>query len=289
MASNDPPNPGRLTGDEIVSEILRNAGEGQFRVRKTALLPCIYHVYLHPEDHRQLRPVLGYLQSESCRALEEKLQDLNTSASPSLLSRALGVGQAEPIEYKKLEEDWLVEFLPDPDDRLEKGEIEIYSELGTEPRGEFGAGAMTVLISKRSADGQLSQRLSPAGAGKPSRKIYARLRFEDKSGPQTFAVTKDQVVIGRGGKSFWVDLKLEAPADVSREHCRLRRDPDKNRFFIKDVSQFGTTVNGERLPSSVEISESGEKHDRNVEVPLPERARIGLADVLYLDFETEAI
>ena len=82
------------------------------------------------------------------------------------------------------------------------------------------------------------------------------------------------MVIGRGGKSFWVDVKLNAPPDVSREHCRIRRDDSNGRFYIRDVSQYGTVVNGTRIPS-----------DNNIEVPLPERCRITLADVVDLEFE----
>ena len=62
------------------------------------------------------------------------------------------------------------------------------------------------------------------------------------AGPKTFEVTKNQMVIGRGGRSYWVDLKLETLPDVSREHCRIRRDAETGRFTIEDVSQFGTAV-----------------------------------------------
>ena len=31
---------------------------------------------------------------------------------------------------------------------------------------------------------------------------------------------------------------------MSREHCRIRREPETGRFTIEDVSQFGTAVNG---------------------------------------------
>jgi pSer/pThr/pTyr-binding forkhead associated (FHA) protein len=71
---------------------------------------------------------------------------------------------------------------------------------------------------------------------------------------------------------------------VSREHLRLRRDDLSGRFFLKDLSSLGTTVDGVPVPSSVEVVE-GRKRDKGIEVPLPERARIGLANVIVLDFE----
>jgi pSer/pThr/pTyr-binding forkhead associated (FHA) protein len=99
-----------------------------------------------------------------------------------------------------------------------------------------------------------------------------------------FPIRKKQVVIGRGGKSFWVDLKLDAPADVSREHCRIRRDPATGQFFLKDVSQFGTTIDGKKVTTSLETKD-GQNRDANVEAPIPSRAVIGLADTVFLNFE----
>ena len=83
------------------------------------------------------------------------------------------------------------------------------------------------------------------------------------------------MVIGRGGRSYWVDLRLETLPDVSREHCQIRRDPATGKFFIKDLSTFGTTVGGARVPSS----------DHNVEAALPAKASIHLADVITIQFK----
>jgi len=35
-------------------------------------------------------------------------------------------------------------------------------------------------------------------------------------------MTKDEIVVGRGGRDYWTDIKLETLPDVSREHFRLR-------------------------------------------------------------------
>ena len=55
---------------------------------------------------------------------------------------------------------------------------------------------------------------------------------------------KDTVSIGRGGSSAWVDVQISGSSKVSREHLRLRVDPG-GRFFIQDVSLWGTSVDGE--------------------------------------------
>jgi hypothetical protein len=122
----------------------------------------------------------------------------------------------------------------------------------------------------------------------PARTVLARVRYQDSGLDKTFVMTSEEIVIGRGGKAVWVDLKLEGPQDVSREHCRIRRDPRTGSFFIRDLSQLGTTVNGTPIPKSVERIESGEKVDRNREVLLPSPARVTLADVCTLEFEAES-
>ncbi len=97
-------------------------------------------------------------------------------------------------------------------------------------------------------------------------------------------LTSPVTVVGRGGVGYWVDVKLDTSPDVSREHLRLRRDDASGQFFLKDLSSLGTTVDGVPVPSSVEVVE-GRKRDKGIEVPLPPRARIGLANVIVLDFE----
>jgi hypothetical protein len=113
--------------------------------------------------------------------------------------------------------------------------------------------------------------------------VFATLDYEDRLGRHTHAVTAVQTVVGRGGAGYWVDVRVDAAQDVSREHVRLRRDTATGQFFLKDVSSFGTTVNGERVASSIDASD-GTRRDLNVEVPLPPVARIGLADMVFLEF-----
>jgi pSer/pThr/pTyr-binding forkhead associated (FHA) protein len=117
----------------------------------------------------------------------------------------------------------------------------------------------------------------------PDRAVFATLTYEDNSGRHTHPVTEPQLVIGRGGSGYWVDLRIDAAPDVSREHVRIRRDLSTGQFFLKDVSLYGTTINGQRVASSIDTSNGG-KRDINLEVPLPPVARIGLADMVFLDF-----
>ena len=272
----------QITGDDIISELIRNADAGWFKVRYTILVPCIFNVYLQPRDYELIQPIADLIRDEAVRALKEHLADLNKPRATRTFGRRVRpVGEPRP-EYKILENQWLIQFHSDQEERLRPGEIEIYSELGNARPKEFGAGAMTTLITRNNAVN--NEGTHSGGSGRAS---LARLRYRDSGMDKTFVMTSEEIVIGRGGKAVWVDLKLEGPADISREHCRIRRDPATGTFFIRDLSQFGTTVNGTPIPNSVERVEGGEKIDRNREVLLPSPAKITLADVCTLEFEAE--
>ena len=118
----DPSRPERqITGDDILAEILRNSEAGQFSIRKTVLLPSIYHVYLHPADYDVIRPVVPALTAEARSALIERVEELTEKSRPSAISKMLGLDSANTVTYKILDPDWTVEFHPDAEDKLARG------------------------------------------------------------------------------------------------------------------------------------------------------------------------
>jgi pSer/pThr/pTyr-binding forkhead associated (FHA) protein len=110
----------------------------------------------------------------------------------------------------------------------------------------------------------------------------AEIALADNLGPRVFVMDKPDIKIGRGGQFRLVDLQLDASIRISRVHARIRRD-DRGRFFIKDLSEWGTTVDGHRIARGV-TKEGDEVREIDVEAELPARARIGLADVVFLEF-----
>jgi hypothetical protein len=119
----------------------------------------------------------------------------------------------------------------------------------------------------------------PTGSA-PAGPIYAIIRYCDAGGAHTFQVMKSLLVIGRGGKNMQVDLKLKTDSRVSREHLRLRRDPRTGAFYLEDLSSYGVTVNGKKIPGRAEAANG----DDAAEFALPSRAQIVLADVVTLEF-----
>src|SRR5215207_6152455 len=138
----------QISGDDIISEILRNSEAGQFSIRKTVLLPSIYHVYLHPADYDLIRPVVPALADEARAALAERISDLTGKTRPSAVAKMLGFDRANTVTYKILDPAWTVEFHPDVEDKLGRGDIEVYSELASAARPDF-EGAMTRHVTRR--------------------------------------------------------------------------------------------------------------------------------------------
>ncbi len=113
----------------------------------------------------------------------------------------------------------------------------------------------------------------------------AQLAYVDEQGPHIFVMRKDAVSIGRGGSAHWVDVQVTTGPRVSREHCRIRR-ADDGRFFLQDLSTWGTSVNGQRVKPYLLTSPAGQLEQTGQEHELPRDARIQLADALLIEFQT---
>ena len=263
-----------------VTENMRNSLEPL--VTKT-LAPSLYQVYLHAEDFERLRTIFGEIEAEAKELLDRELKKLNHDASPvvgRLLRKVKGKGEDGKVspQFVSAEGRWFIRFQEDPNGVLEPGDIQVVSEFAQAPAAGYGSGAPTHRISTTRRLGRTVTHREETDAAA----AFARISYKDNSGAKEFLVTKDEVVIGREAPDVWVDLRLETSLDVSREHARLRRMPESGVFRIKDLSKLGTTVNGVAVPPS---GAEGGGHDLDQWVDLPDRARIGLASIVFLDFE----
>src|SRR4051812_23672699 len=290
------------TAREIILEIVRNMREGLEPLHYSTLPPAVFHVYLHPDDMDRLRAIAPRIVDEARRALDAEVEDLNKAS----FAERLKISKRTEPKITVPDGGWQVTLLENTDEDTQPGDIVINSELALPAKADLGAGSMTKRIATRRMGGSQtsSQSFEPGPQpAEPTRRAdapaaatpaslpaasdggFAVIEYEDNGGRKTFTMTKDQIVVGRGGRDYWTDLKLETLPDVSREHFRLRRDPETGQFFLKDLSRLGTTINGEKAPSSVEFVD-GEKRDRDVEAPVPPQARIGLAGVVFLEFRS---
>lgn len=272
-----------ITARDIILEIVHNMREGIEPMLYSSLAPAVYQVFVHADDFERLCPVAARLVDEARRALDEAVDELNGGSPivPAFLRKRL----ARTPKVEGPADGWVIHLQADPDGDLGRGHIAVTSELSLPQRQQLeGTETKRVTTVNRGTGSETSRQMVAAAAPGTARTPLATLTYTDDAGPHTFAIDKDRIVIGRGGIGYWVDLKLQAAPDVSREHLRLRRDAQSGTFFVKDLSSFGTTIDGVPVPRSLEVID-GQKRDLEIEVPLPSRARLVLAGMVTLQFE----
>jgi hypothetical protein len=263
----------KLSGQTIIDEMIRNSELGQFELAYTVLLPCVFSIYLNPEDYGRLSGVFHLIAEEARRALRAHVAQLN--ARPGKLRWRAG---KEAREFKIAGHDWVVEFFPDAE--VPAADVEIHSEL-TETAQPGYRGVKTTLTGR---DPSVTSRRSaldpgdPVAAGSSATRfspdrVYAEVRYEDDSGPQLYLITQNETRVGRGGGDQPMDLALYANDEVSREHLIVRRDPATGVFTATDRSTNGTWLDGRKLK-------------KGIEELLPARAEIKVAEAITLLFET---
>ncbi len=266
MAQTGSKPPTRIGGQTIVDELIRNMKAGRLELAYSVLLPCLFSVYLHPDDFARLSSVQHLIKEDARRALNARMAEWNAAKS-RLLPRRGGPRK----EFRIALNDWWIEFFPDGEGAVPPGDVEIHSELNDSAQPGY-RGAKTTLIEREPSVPAETVVRDRRSTRLNSAKVFAEIRYQDDSGAQTFFVTQDEISIGRGGEDLWVDLPLYASDEVSREHATLRRDPSSGGFVLLDNSRNGTWIDGRRI-------------SRGVEEKVPDRAEIGIAEVVKLSFE----
>jgi hypothetical protein len=258
-ASNSSPEKVRRPAREVIEAVLENMRGNLEPLKYSTLVPSRYVVYLHPAEHARLEGIIAVLQEQTMRALSEEVAAQN---GKSILRQTVQriFGERNP-RIENPAGAWSVEFLPHPDGDIQEGDILVDSELLLPASPELSLGERT----RRITTVHSTQRTTSA-------RSFAKIVYEDQAGHHSFDI-KDSVTIGRGGAAHPVDIKIVSSVDVSREHARIRRDPHTGNCFLIDLSTLGTTLNGRHVPRGPQT-----------ETQLPDEARIGLADTVYLSF-----
>jgi pSer/pThr/pTyr-binding forkhead associated (FHA) protein len=283
VRSSPPADERRKPARDLIVAVLENMRRNLEPLRYSTLAPSRYVVYLHPIEYARLEGIVPLLQEQTIRALDEEIARINRrSPVRRSVARLFGEWHA-PVQTAA--GAWHVEFLPDPDGELAEGDILIDSELLLPSPPEPGAGQRTRRITTVHTAARTTTRARTADVPPPLPQVqaFARLTYDDDSGHHVFDVVRDSVTIGRGGVTYPVDVRIVSSVDVSREHARIRRDPQSNAFFLIDLSSLGTSLNGRHVPRGYDEVD-GTKRENGAETPLPDQARISLADTVSLHF-----
>ena len=284
MASHrsDPVSPRRPARD-IIDAVVDNMRRNLEPLKYTTLAASRYTVYLHPSEFRRLEGIVPILREQTARALREELEKLNRG---SRVRRWLGRSARRPgVDVQNAGSDWHVEFVADPDGDLADGDLLVDSELMLPSSPDLGMGERTRRITTVHTGSRTTTRehTDVRTAAEPSAPVRATIVYEDDRGRHSYDVVKESLTVGRGGIAYPVDVRIASSPDVSREHARIRRDATSGGFYLIDLSSLGTTLNGRHVPRGYDEVE-GSKRENGAETLVPDEARIGLADTVFLDF-----
>jgi hypothetical protein len=277
----------RRPARDIIEAVVGNMRQNLEPLKYSTLAPSRYTVYLHPLEYARLEGIVPILQEQTIRALTDELAKLN--ARPLIAKWVPWAKGESSCEIRSAASDWQIEFLPDADGDMNEGDLFIDSELVLPARPDLGLGERTRKIttlhsSAGTATREQTNTRAPAqeSLGSISTPL-ARIDYDDDSGRHAYEVVNDSFTIGRGGIAYPVDLRIATSPDVSREHARIRRDAQSNRFFLIDLSSLGTTLNGRHVPRGYDEVD-GTKRENGAETALPEVSKIGLAETVFLEF-----
>jgi len=281
---NPAPRASRRPARDLIEAVVDNMRKNLEPLKYSTLTPTRFTVYVHPAEYSRIEGIIPILEGQTVQALADELQKLNRRSPVTQWFKRIARDQHPQIDNGGAA--WLVEFRADPDGDMHEGDLLIDSELALPARPDLGVGERTRRITtthtgRRTTTREQTVNRAPAGEASP---VIARITYEDTSGPHTHDVVKDSVTIGRGGVAYPVDIRIASSVDVSREHARIRRDGQTGRFHLIDLSSLGTTLNGRHVPRGYE-ERDGAKRENGVETALPDSARIGLADIVFLDFK----
>ncbi len=156
---------GRISGQIIIEQLIRNMELGQFEMGYSILVPCIFSLYLHPDDYTRLTGVFDLIREDAKKALASRLAQLNAKPLGGLplgLGALRGAKDRKP--YKIACKDWAFEFFPDSEGAVPLGDVEIHSELNETPQPGYH-GTKTTLAGSR-AELPAGSPAAPAASGR---------------------------------------------------------------------------------------------------------------------------
>ena len=275
--------PPRRPARDVIDAIVENMRQNLEQLKYSTLAPSRYTIYLHPNEFARLEGIIPILRQQTVQALSEELEKLNGRPTLKGLIQRWRGAPSEP-HFRNAAGDWQIEFLADPDGEMADGDLLIDSELVLPANPDLGVGERTRRITTTHSGQRTATREQTINRTPPAAKtVFARIEYDDDAGHHSYEVLKDSVSIGRGGIAYPVDVRIVSSPDVSREHARLRRDPQTGRFYLIDLSTLGTTLNGRHVPRGYDEVD-GAKRENGAETALPDPASIGLAETITLEF-----
>jgi hypothetical protein len=263
------------SGDHIASEIETEMEARLYRLRHARLPPAEYYVYLHPDDYAQIESVKPRIVRDIQECLNKRVAVLNRRPWWRAFRSKPPVIEIPPA-------GWVVHIRAADPASLQPGDLGIDSRLSIPLEPDFGEGAATVRVNRTvvSSTGRatvvsetrdLPQAGTTSSIEETKHTKFPALSYTDDTGPHLFEIQLPALTVGRGGPGHPIDVALVTSLDVSREHCRITRGSD-GRFFVVDLSSWGTFVNGRRVAEASQGGQAGTEIFDGTLIQLGDRA-----------------
>ena len=273
----------RLRGDTRATSSMRSSrtcGRISSVSRYSTLAPSRYTVYLHPTEFARLETIIPVLQEQTIRALDEELRRLNAAGSSA---RWMRVERAP--EIRNAAADWHIAFMADPDEELKEGDLLVDSELLMPARPDLGLGEQTRQIATLQS-GQRATTIEhtinrPASPSTPRR--LGHIEYQRRV--WSSLLRRDQGLLHH--RARWRRVSGGRPHRlVCRRVRRARSHPPGlgERSVLPDRSEHAR--NDVERPPRTEGFRRGRRNEREnrSETPLPDVAKMRLADTVFLKF-----
>ena len=137
--------PARRPARDLIELVLEHMRKNLEPLKYSTLAPSRYLVYLHADEYARLEGILGIVQQQTIRALDEELTALNDGTGLARYARRVWKRPFAKVENAAPE--WQVQFLVDPDGDLQPGDVLVDSELLLPASPELAVGARTRRIA----------------------------------------------------------------------------------------------------------------------------------------------
>ena len=186
---------GKISGRIIIEQLIRNMELGQFEMGYSILTPCIFSLYLHPDDYTRLTGVFDLIREDAKTGAGGQAGAMN--AKPLGLGALRGAKDRKP--YKIAVQGLGLRIFSRFRGRGAVGRrgdslrAERDAAAGLSRDQDHAAGSR----AERGRDHRYGQARRPETRQSGDR-VYAEIRYEDDSGPQLYLMTQDEISVGRG-------------------------------------------------------------------------------------------
>ena len=150
------------SGRTIVVQLLEEMEERLYPLLYRTLPPSVFHVYLHPDDFRDIEPIVPLIVTDAQQGLNARVDELNSRTRWSTLVS----GKEPPIEVPP--GGWEIHVHPDANGELAPGELGIESRLSVPPPPRFDGGTPTTRIARTVVTGTIRRSVPSVEPGVPA-------------------------------------------------------------------------------------------------------------------------